>query len=218
MTKTADQREKDLKEGVTSSVASAWSDAASKFQKDLNAPIFLKNGNVAALVARYDKLQEEFDKSRVKKKLSVDVFEAADSQIEKFSTEGEGLLKELTDIANDESASYTVKDADDPQAVITNWENALKAGQGTNKAQKAVFARWEKLGASVEKIAADAIAKAKKEVASAQAVLNSTNSQLNATEGEIRKVIGLYQNVATDMNRQDIASAVRGFLAIFAKA
>lgn len=57
MTKTVEQREKDLKAGPTWDVASAWSKAIGGFEKELKAPIFLKSGNVAALAAQYDTLQ-----------------------------------------------------------------------------------------------------------------------------------------------------------------
>ena len=186
MTKTAEQREKDLKEGVTWVVATAWSNAISGVKKDIGAKIFLKSGNVEALADRYDKLQSEFNKNREKKTAAVDLFDAARTQMEKIDKEIEGLSKEITDIAKDESASVP-KDqkSDEPQARITAWENGLRSNQDQDKAQKAVFDRWEKL---------------------------------NALEGEMRKVVGLYQNTATEMDRQDIASAVRSFLAIFAKA
>jgi archaellum component FlaC len=218
MTKTVEQREKDLTEGVTWVVATAWSQAVSKVQKDLNAPIFVKSGNVAALADRYDKLQNEFNRNLGKKKAAVDLFGASESQLDKMDKETTGLLKEITDIANDESASVKKQGSGDPQAVITEWENSLKACQGQSKANKAVFDRWMKLDANYEKVMSDAIGKVKKEFAAAQAGLNGTNNQLNALEGEMRRAVGAYQNTATEMDRQDIAAAVRSFLAIFAKA
>jgi hypothetical protein len=218
MTKTAEQREKDLKEGVTWVVVTAWEQAISGIENDLKAKIFMKSGNVGALADRYDKLQSEFNKHRDKKAEAVDLFEKAGDDITKSRKEYGDLLKEISDISKDESASVPEQKSDDPEAVIAAWENFLKATQGTDKAQKAVFARWEKLDASNEKTISDTVAKVKKEVAAAQTGMNSVNSQLNALEGEMRKVVGAYQNTATDMNRQDIASKVRGFLAIFAKA
>lgn len=218
MTKTADQREKDLKDGVTWVVVTAWSQAISDVKKDLNAPIFLKSGNVEALAGRYDKLQNEFNKSREKKTAAIDLFDTAVGQLEKIDKEMAGLLKEITDIADDENASIKAGSADDPQAVITEWENGLRATQDRDKATKAVFDRWTKVSSNAEKVMSDAITKVKKEIAATQGVLNSTNAQLNALEGEMRKAVGTYQNTATEMNRQDIATAVRSFLAIFAKA
>jgi chromosome segregation ATPase len=218
MTKTADQREKDLKDGPTWVVVTAWSQAISGVQKDLNAPIFLKSGNVGALADRYDKLQSEFNKNREKKSAAVDLFDTTNGQLDKIEKEVDGLAKEIGAIAKDENASVKTQTSDDPQAVITEWENTLKASQDQDKATKVVFDRWTKLNANYDKVMSDAIAKVKKDVAAAQAGLNSTNTQLNALEGEMRKVVGAYQNTATEMNRQDIASAVRGFLAIFAKA
>lgn len=218
MTKTAEQREKDLKDGPTWVVVTAWSNAVSGVKKDIGAKIFLKSGNVEALADRYDKLQNEFNKNREKKTAAIDLFDPASAQLDKLDKEIAALDKELEDIVKDENASIKVQKSDDPQAVITEWENTLKASQDGDKAQKAVFDRWTKVNATYDKVIADTLAKVKKEMAAAQAGLNSTNSQLNALEGEMRKVVGLYQNTATEMDRQDIASAVRSFLAIFAKA
>ena len=83
------------------------------------------------------------------------------------------------------------------------------------KADKAVFDRWTKVNASREKMVADTNAQIKKDLTAAKAAMASTNTQMNALEGEIRKAVGSYNATATDMNRQDIASAVRGFLAAF---
>ena len=218
MTKTVDQREKDLKEGVTWVVVTAWTDAISGVKKDLNAQIFLKSGNVGALADRYDKLQSEFNKNREKKSGTVDAFDTARSQLEKIDKEIDALEKQISDITKDENASVKAQKSDDPQAVITEWENNLRAGQDGDKALKSVFDQWTKLNNSYEKLLSDTIAKVKKDVAAAQGGMASVNTQLNALEGEMRKVVGVYQNTATEMNRQDIASAVRSFLAIFAKA
>ena len=98
------------------------------------------------------------------------------------------------------------------------WENDLKTFQDIGKEQKAVFDRWMKLNADYNKVVADAIAKAKKELAAASSALKSTNDQLNALEKRMRDAVAAYSNTATAMNWQDIAAAVRGFLAIFAKA
>jgi hypothetical protein len=216
MTKTVDQREKDMK-GVTWNMVTAWEEAVSKVQKDLNAPIFLKNGNVGVLAARFDKLQVEFNKSREKKNGATDLFGATKDELTKGGKERADLLKEIGDIATDENASVKRIGSDAAQDLIPEWENLLRASQDKGKAQKAVFDRWMKTNANSEKVITDVVAKVKKEVAAAQGELSSTNSQLNGLESEMRKVVGAYQNVATDMNRQDIASAVRSFLAIFAK-
>lgn len=217
MTKNVDQREKDLKR-ITFLVVSAWLGAISSVKKDLDAKIFQKSGNVETLAGRYDKLQDEFNKQRERKTGAIELFESADAQLEKISQELDGLLKEITDIAKDEGASVKTRDSDDPQAVITEWDNLLKVAQGESKAVKAVFDRWGKLGTNAEKLISDTLAKVKKEVAAGQAGMNSINSQLNALEEEMRKLVGVYGNTATEMNRQDIAAAVRSFLAIFAKA
>lgn len=217
MTKTVEQREKDLKAGPTWDVANAWDQATSKFQKDLKAPIFLKSGNVAALATHYDTLQSTFNKNLDKKTAATAGFDDVGDKLDKGGDERDSLLKELTDIVDDQNASQNVK-ADTPESIIASWENTLKEQQDVNKEQKAVFERWMKRGASDEKMISDAIAKAKKEFSAANAALKTTNDQLNATEKRMRDAVTAYSNTATSMSRQDIASAVRSFLAIFAKA
>jgi chromosome segregation ATPase len=218
MTKTAEQREKDLKAGVTWVVVTAWEKAISGFEKDLKAPIFLKSGNVGALAGQYDALQSTFNKNIDKKTAAKDGFDDLSKQLDKTVAEVKGLYKELTDISADEAASIKTQDSDAPEDVIAHWENYLKEKQDATKEQKGVFDRWMKRVTDTLKIVADAIAKAKKELAAANAALKSTNDQLNALEKRMRDAVAAYSNTATSMNRQDIASAVRSFLAIFAKA
>jgi len=217
MTKTAEQRETDLTKGVTWVVVTAWEKAISGFEKDLKAPIFLKCGNVGALASQYDALQSTFNKQIDKKTAALDGFDDVGKQLDNATTERDGLLKELGDITDDMNASVTMK-VDTPEATIASWENTLKEQQDINKEQKAVFDRWMKRGASDAKMISDAIAKAKKEFSAANAALKTTNDQLNALEKRMRDAVTAYSNTATSMNRQDIASAVRSFLAIFAKA
>jgi chromosome segregation ATPase len=212
MTKTVEQRDKDA--ANAESLTNAWAAATLKFQKDLAAPIFSKSGNVGALVIRYDKLQDEFAKNRNRKAAATDLIKPVSEKLAKAKKELEDLLKELTDAANDERA--TIKDtADDADAALAQGESYLKALQELDKADKAVFDRWTKVNANREKLVSDANAQMKKELTAAKAGMASANTQLNASEGEIRKVVGSYNATATDMNRQDIASAVRGFLAAF---
>ena len=55
----------------------------------------------------------------------------------------------------------------------------------------------------------------KKEVAAANAGLTSTNNEMNALEGQIRNAVVAYQKVAIDMDKKEIADAVRKFLGVF---
>ena len=105
MTKTAEQREKDLKAGPTWVVVTAWEKAISGFEKDLKAPIFLKGGNVAAFAAQYDTLQSAFNKHLDKKTAAADSFDSVQKQMDKIDAEILGLRKELVDIVVDENAS-----------------------------------------------------------------------------------------------------------------
>ena len=218
MTKTTEQREKDLTDGVTWVVVTAWEKAISGFEKDLKAPIFMKSGNIAAFAAQYDKLQSTFNKQMDKKKSAIDGFDNAGDQLDKIGKEKGDLKKELEDVITDADASLKFADSPTPDRAITDWENAFKDHQDVSKEEKGIFDRWTKLSANEDKLYSDAIGKAKKELASANSELKASNDQLNALEKRMRDAVVAYSNTATSMNRQDIASAVRGFLAIFAKA
>lgn len=47
--------------------------------------------------------------------------------------------------------------------------------------------------------------------------LASSNQELNTLEAQIRGIFAKYQKTALDMNRNDIADAVRSFLNAFGK-
>ena len=93
----------------------------------------------------------------------------------------------------------------------------MKAQQDLNKERKAIFDRMIKLGDDFMKHLHDSIGKVKKEVDAAKAGLTSTNTELNTLEAQIRAIIVKYQKTALDMDRKEIAAAVRGFLTVFGK-
>ncbi len=95
MTKTAEQREKDLNAGPTWVVVTAWEKAIWGFEKDLRAPIFLKGGNVAAFAAQYDTLQSAFNKHLDKNTAAADSFDGVQKQWTRLMQRSWGYVKSL---------------------------------------------------------------------------------------------------------------------------
>ena len=219
MAKSVEQRIKELVEPTTRCfLVSNWADGTSAYSKDLNAPIFRKLGDIAALAKRYDAAADNFIKSHKKKDDAKKLFEAAGSNLERIKKQNDGLKKELESIVEDEGASLSaIKDATKVEDVLNNWEEGLKAQQDLNKERKAIFDRMMKLGEEFAKSQSDAIGAVKKEMDAAKSALNSLNSELNSLEAQIRSSVVAYQKVAIDMDKKEIADAVRTFLGVFGR-
>lgn len=218
MAKSVEQRAKELDDGVTWVLANVWPTETAAFQKELSAPIFKKNGDVGSLAKRFDAAQTKFDQNRQKKDDAKKFFETGEAQVDKLKTQGDGLKKELDDIIKDERASRKmIGDAEKVEDILNNWEESFKAQQDLNKERKSIFDNLMKVSEGVAKAQSDTISKVKKEVDAAKAGMNSANSELNSLEAQIRAVIVKYQATALDMDRKDIADAVRGFLHVFGK-
>jgi DNA repair exonuclease SbcCD ATPase subunit len=214
MAKTAEQRIKDGYQKFDGPDMGWTSTFVAKYPP-LNTPIFKKNGDIGALAKRFVTVQSKFEEYDKKKEAAADLFDAGSKQLDKLDTEDEGLRKELDDINADEVAAQKAPSSSKVEDVLHAWEEGFKALQDMIKERKGVFDRWVKLDANYAKIEADLIAKVKKEVDAAKAGLNSTNAELNSLEAEIRAVNVKYQKTALDMDRKDIADAVRKFLTVF---
>lgn len=219
MAKSVEQRTKELVEPTTRCyLVSNWSEATSAHSKDLNAPIFKKLGDIAGLANRYDAAADNFIKFDKKKDDAKKLFDSGKPNVDKFGKQLEGLKKELDDIVKDEQASLSkVKDATKVEDHLNNWEELLKGQHDLNRERKAIFDRMLKVGEEVAKARSDVIASVKKEVDAAKAALTSTNNELNTLEAQIRTAVINYQKTAIDMDKRDIADAVRGFLGVFGR-
>ena len=219
MAKSVEQRTKELVEPTTRAyLVSNWNEATSAYSKDLNAPIFKKLGDIAGLAKRYDAAADNFIKFDRKKDDAKKLFDSGFPNVEKPGKQLQGLNKELEDIVKDETASLSkVKNASKAEDLLNDWEEALKGQQDLNKERKAIFDRMLKLGEDVAKARADVIASVKKEIDAAKAGLTSTNNELNTLEAQIRSAVINYQKTAIDMDKKEIADAVRGFLSVFGR-
>ena len=217
MAKSVEQRTKELVEPTTRCfLVSNWTEVSSPYSKDLNAPIFKKLGDIAGLAKRYDAAADNFIKFDKKKDDAKKLFESGVPNVQRIGKQMEGLKKELDDIVKDEQSSLSkVKDATKVEDLLNNWEEVLKGQQDLNKERKAIFDRILKLGEEVAKSVTDVIGNVKKEVAAAKAGLTSTNNELNTLEAQIRSAVVNYQKTAIDMDKKEIAGAVRGFLGVF---
>jgi hypothetical protein len=196
------------------SVASEWGKAISGFEKDLKAPIFLKNGDVTALASAYDALQQKFVSEIKRMDAARDDFADLVKLVDERDAAKAVLQKRLSDIVGD--ANAPLHRYPDPADLIAIWETWFKAVADRQKEEKAVFDQWTKLNANIETVIAAAFAKAKKDRGSQD--ISATNDQLNALEKRMRDMVAAYSNTATSINRQDIASAVKKILAVFGKA
>jgi hypothetical protein len=197
--KTFMEREYELARRFKSA-ASEWGKAISGFEKDLKAPIFLKNGNVAALASAYDALQQKFVSEIKKMDAARDDFAELVKQVEDRAAAKAVSQKRLYDIVGD--ANALLQRYPDKADQIAIWETWFKDVEDGQKQEKAVFDQWTKLSANIETVISAAIAKAKKDRGSQE--IGATNDQLNALEKRMRDMVAAYSNTATSINGQDI--------------
>lgn len=215
MAKSADQRSKDLDGGTRWVLTKAWPASIGKVAKELSAPIFKKNGDMMALAAKYDAGQTKFDEARKKKDSSKAIFDPLMVQLNKISADRGALEKEFAAVRVGNAATLGGRSANTTEECIELFEEALKESQDDEKDYKAICDNLLKLSATEIKVTQDAIGKAKKDVAAAAAALNAANTELNNLEAQMRALDAKYQKTAFDMNRTDIADAVRSFLEVF---
>jgi archaellum component FlaC len=215
MAKSVEQRTKELVDSTTRCfLVSAWAEIAADYKKDLDSPKFKGQGDMAGFAKRYDTAADNFIKADQRKQDAKKLFSAA--ELDKLRKSNEGLKNELEQVSKDEGASLrTTDNATKVEDILNNWEEALKAQQDLNKMRKIIYDKLMKSGEDYAKALNDGIGKVKKEIDAAKAGLGASNNELNALEGQIRATVVKYQKVALDMDRKEIADAVRGFLACF---
>ena len=121
--KTFMEREYELARPFKS-VASEWGKAISGFEKDLKAPIFLKNGNVAALASQYDALQQKFVSEIKRMDAARDDFANLVKQVDERKAAKAVLQKRLFDIVGD--ANARLDRYPDIADLIAIWETWFK--------------------------------------------------------------------------------------------
>ncbi len=217
MAKSVEQRTKEL--DIRVYLVASWTERTAAYKKELDAPIFKKLGDVAGLAKRYDTATDNFIKFDKSKDDAKNLFTDGATAVGKIDKLGEGLIKEQADLVKEGRSTLSlVKDATKIEDRLNNWEEVLKGQQDVNKERKAVFDRIMKLGDDRLKAITDVIGKVRKEVDAAKAGLTSTNNELNTLEAQIRSAIVNYQKTAIDMDKKEIADAVRGFLGVFGRS
>ena len=217
MAKSVEQRTKEL--DIRVYLVASWTERTAAYKKELDAPIFKKLGDVAGLAKRYDAATDNFIKFDTSKDDAKNLFTDGATAVGKIDKLGEGLIKEQADLVKEGRSTLSlVKDATKIEDRLNNWEEVLKGQQDVNKERKAVFDRIMKLGDDRLKAITDVIGKVRKEVDAAKAGLTSTNNELNTLEAQIRSAIVNYQKTAIDMDKKEIADAVRGFLGVFGRS
>jgi chromosome segregation ATPase len=212
--RSVDQRTQELTE--PSNIAGAWAGINGKF-KELNAPIFKKNGDIGAVAKHYDALTKLFLDSVKKKNDVSSILEDGKKQVDAIGNKITDMKEEIDKIMLDEKNSTKTVDPKTPEDGLEQYDEAIKAHQDATKTRKSVFDNIMRLSDSLVKSMIDTRDKAKKELDAANARLAKANVDLESAEAQIRKMVVGYQKVAFDMDRKDIADGVRQVLSEFGK-
>ncbi len=215
MAKSVEQRTQELTD--PSDIAGAWAGISGKF-KELNAPIFKKNGDIAAVAKRYDGLTKTFLDAVEKKDDVSKIADAGGKQAAASASKIGEMKGEIDKVWADEKQSRkAAADPKTPEEIFENFDELVKVYRDVITTRKSVFDNILKLSDQYIKGLTDTRDKIKKALDASGAVLSKANAELDATEGQIRKMVVAYQKVAFAMDRRDIADAVRQLLLEFGK-
>lgn len=214
MATTVEERIKEM-DAAQREIAPAWDKAIVKFQKDIAAPAFKKNGDIRALAQHFDSVQSKFEGTRNAREDAGDLIEAGWTEFMKMGARTAGLENQLKTLFDDARASVKSTQSKTLDDRLNGWEELLKEHRDLNKEKKNIFDEIVKVGADRVKMISDTSAKVQAAMKSANERLATYNTELNRAEEQIRSAAVKYQKTANDMSRQDIADAVRGFLKVF---
>jgi len=197
-------------------ITPAWEKAITKFKKDIAAPPFKKNGDVEALAHRFDVAQNKFEGTRNERDGADKFLEDGWDAYMKLGVKTGSLERELQQISADAfAATKSNRNPKDLEDRLNNWEEMFKRYRETSKEQKNIFDEINKVDNDRLKLLSDTSAKVRAAMKSGNSKLATFNAELNKLEEQIRVTVVKYQKTALDMNRSDIADAVRGFLKVF---
>jgi hypothetical protein len=214
MGKTREQRAKELTK--PSAVRAAWGAVNAKY-KELNAPIFLKLGNIAGSAKDYDDATKAFLDAVKKKGETIKIFDECAKQKETVAKKFDGLNKELDSVKDDEKASLKTSGGTDPEDYLERLENLVKGQEDLNKARQSIQDNLMKTAESIVKLYVDAQDKMEKAINTANSDLDKANKDMDVAEQDIRKCVRAYYSTALDMNKKDMADAVNKLLTEFGK-
>lgn len=214
MGKTRDQRAKELTK--PSAVRAAWGAVNAKY-KELNAPIFLKLGNIAGRAKDYDDASKGFLDAMKKREESVKIADDCKKQLDANGKKIDDLNKELDSTKDDLEASLKVAGGGQAEDWLETLDNSIKVQQDMNKAKETIFDNLVKAQDARLKVLTDAHDKMEKAIDSANADLDKANKDMDAAENDIRKFIRSYYATALDMNKKDMADAVNKLVTEFGK-
>jgi chromosome segregation ATPase len=182
----------------------------------LNSDKKFKPDKLAPLCARLDTDGEQLDKQKEEKEKAVKIIDDASDDIEsrtkKIATQHEEI-KRLADELAEIEPEGDLK-GDDAVKIITKTANvyAEKVDEIAAAAQ-AITKSSNEVSALVKKMAAQF--KAKREAI--DAAIKKTQTDGNKAQGDIKKQIGVYQKIATDMKDRDMASDIGSLGSIVAQ-
>jgi len=216
MPKSLEQRTKDLNEPAQ--VEGAWAVIRSKYQKDLDAPIFKRAGDITGQAKHYDAASKAFIDAGHRKDDAkagfADLVKQLNDQLGKIGEMREEFQKIEEDEAASQKRTPSTGSVDD---ALAGWNETIKAQQDTNKTVKSVCDNLVKMYDNHLKTMIAGRDKVKKEVDTANAALAKANADMNTAEAQIRSTVVKYEKAAFDIGKREIADGVRKLLIEFGK-
>jgi chromosome segregation ATPase len=215
MAATVEERIKEM-ETARRDIEPAWAKAIAKFQKDIAAPAFKKVGDIDALALQFDGVQTKFEGTRNMRDDAGDFIDEGYKEFMKFGNQIGNLQDKVGTLFD--SARASVKSGSGSKKLeyrLNSWDELLKEHRDLSGETKNFFDQIVKLQADRVKMISDTSNKVHAEMTSGDKRLAAYNAELNKLEDLIRSTAVKYQKTANDMNRSDIADAVRGFLKAF---
>jgi methyl-accepting chemotaxis protein len=215
MAKTREQRAKELTK--PSAVRAAWGAINAKY-KDFNAPIFLKIGNIAGRAKDYDDATKQFlDAIKKKKDDTTKIYTEGQKQWATGSDKIDGLIKEVSDTADDARAGKKVSGGDDPEDMLESMDESVKMAENLISERQSIVDNLMKAYKARLQQATDAQDKLQKTIDTANAAMDKANKDIDAAEQDIRKFVRGYYTTALDMGKKEMADAVNKLIGEFGK-
>jgi predicted nucleic acid-binding Zn-ribbon protein len=211
---TVEERIKQM-DAARTEIEPVWNKAIARFQKDIAAPAFKKNGDIRALAHQFDAVQSKFEGTRNFRDDAQKFIDDGRTEFNKLFIRIENLKDQYKRISEDALASTKAIRGNTLEDALNNWDELFKEHRDINRETKNVFDEILKLNADQLKILSETSAKVQAAIKSGNARLAAFNTELNKLEEQIRSTVAKYQKTAYDVNRNDIDDAVRGFLKVF---
>jgi chromosome segregation ATPase len=215
LAKSREQRTKELTK--PSAVRAAWGAINGKY-KDLNAPIFLKIGNIAARAKDYDDATKDFlDAIKKKNDDAAKIYNEVKKQWGSGSDKIDGLIKEITDTRDDAEAGRKLAGGDGPEDWLEMVDENVKTAENLISERQSIVDNLMKAYKTRLQQLSDGQDKLQKTIDTANAAMDKANKDIDSAEQDIRKFVRGYYTTALDMDKKEMADAVNKLIGEFGK-